>query len=120
MVDVYGMTLTKQGPKFHESKADSPGEVGCPNFHPLTCYKVTMGALEFVLDRMGQLDLPVKDMTGLTAHYDIRLSLNADKSGQRPSIFDALEDQLGLRLAAVKHPIDAIVIHHVERVPLEN
>ena len=36
-----------------------------------------------------------------------------------PSVFDALEQQVGLKLQAQKAPVDAWVIDHVER-PTEN
>ena len=67
---------------------------------------------------------PVVDRTGLTGRYDYRLKyapeqLNAgdkpetDESG--PSIFTALQEQLGLKLEPTKGPIDVVVIDRVER-----
>jgi uncharacterized protein (TIGR03435 family) len=41
----------------------------------------------------------------------------ADSSG--PSLFTALQEQLGLKLEAQKAPVDVLVIEHVEK-PSEN
>jgi uncharacterized protein (TIGR03435 family) len=40
-----------------------------------------------------------------------------DDSG--PSIFTAVQEQLGLKLVSTKGPVDTIVIDHIER-PSEN
>lgn len=39
---------------------------------------------------------------------------------QPPGIFNAIEDQLGLKLQAKKGPVDLLVIDHVEKTPTEN
>ncbi len=43
---------------------------------------------------------------------------SADPSG--PSIFTAVQEQLGLKLDAKKSPVDILVIDHLEKTPTEN
>jgi uncharacterized protein (TIGR03435 family) len=70
----------------------------------------------------------VMDKTGLTGKYDITLQWRSDEGPESheaagadaaPSIFTALQEQLGLRLEPVKGPVDTIVVDHVE-MPSEN
>ena len=84
---------------------------------------------------LGQIlqndERPVVDLTGLKGNYDFTLTFLPsnipdqfrDTLSQdvldRPSIFDALRDQLGLKLTAQKGPVTYFVIDHVER-PTEN
>jgi uncharacterized protein (TIGR03435 family) len=75
---------------------------------------------------------PVIDKTGLTGKYDYRLQFAPDDSvrasmpppamgsapppeADGPSIFTALQEQLGLKLVAQKQPVDVIVIDHMEQ-----
>jgi uncharacterized protein (TIGR03435 family) len=37
-----------------------------------------------------------------------------------PSIFAALEEQLGLKLVSQMVPVEMLVVDHVDRVPTEN
>ena len=68
----------------------------------------------------GQLDRPVFDDTGLSGAYDFTLKWAVDESDlTRPSLFAALQDQLGLRLDSKKWPVDVIVIDRVEK-PSQN
>ena len=41
-------------------------------------------------------------------------------SAPGPSIFSAIQEQLGLRLEARKGPVAVLVIDHAEKVPVEN
>jgi uncharacterized protein (TIGR03435 family) len=72
----------------------------------------------------GQLGRPVIDMTGLTGNYSFVLYFTPDDQnpdgGSDPSIFGALQEQLGLRLEARKAPVELLVIDHAEKVPTGN
>jgi uncharacterized protein (TIGR03435 family) len=76
------------------------------------------------------MDRPVVDMTDIRGDYDFELTytrelpssfpagalLNGelpDTSG--PTIFEAVQKQLGLELKPQKGPVDVIVIDHVEK-----
>ncbi|HEY2467212.1 MAG TPA: TIGR03435 family protein [Terracidiphilus sp.] len=65
----------------------------------------------------------VVDGTGLTGRYDISLLVpNPEQNvpdAQTTALFQALEDQLGLKLVSRKEMVDTIVIDHLER-PSEN
>jgi uncharacterized protein (TIGR03435 family) len=70
----------------------------------------------------------VVDKTGLTGKYSFNLDFtpssgvgpagaSADASDPGPTIFNALEDQAGLRLQRAVETIDVVVVEHVERPP---
>jgi uncharacterized protein (TIGR03435 family) len=60
---------------------------------------------------------PVVDKTGLTGGFDYSLHYNraGAPDSPDPSIFGALEEQLGLKLEDQRGPVDFIVIEHAER-----
>jgi uncharacterized protein (TIGR03435 family) len=78
---------------------------------------------------------PVLDKTGLTGKYDFKLKWMRDRTraqppsggapdGQTPlaaadpigpTLLDALQDQLGLKLESGKGPVETVVIDHIER-----
>jgi uncharacterized protein (TIGR03435 family) len=82
-----------------------------------------------------QLHRQVVDKTGLTGKYDIDLKfgpedgkamMQGDPSApgpvtadSGPSIFTALEEELGVKLESTKGPVDTIVVEHLE-MPSEN
>ncbi len=77
------------------------------------------------------LDKPVVDQTGLTERFDFHVTFTPDDSQfnghppkippatdtteSAPSLFEALQQQLELKLAAEKTPVDILVIDHVEK-----
>jgi uncharacterized protein (TIGR03435 family) len=82
------------------------------------------GQLTSLIHRM------VIDKTGLKGRFDLTLKYSPDRDApagadnggpqdDAPSIFTALEEQLGLKLQPDKGPVDTVVIDHVEQ-PTEN
>jgi uncharacterized protein (TIGR03435 family) len=59
----------------------------------------------------------VVDATGLDGLWEARLEFAApgDESGNKPSIFTALQDQLGLKLEPSTAPLDVLVIGAIQR-----
>jgi uncharacterized protein (TIGR03435 family) len=116
------------GPKGSKMKEGSPDlEISAANWisgrlaSTYEANRVPISSLLLVLKTAtGQ---PVVDKTGLTGTYAFTLhyaELNADPNATAaPSIFTAVQDQLGLKLEPVKRQFDALVIEHVER-PTEN
>jgi uncharacterized protein (TIGR03435 family) len=90
--------------------------------------KMLMPAIQF----LGRLDRPVVDETGLKGTYRVKLwaspitaaPLNATPPpatslDDAPSIFGALQDQLGLKLETTSIDGKVLVVDHIER-PTEN
>src|SRR3954466_13772851 len=63
---------------------------------------------------------PVTDRTGLTGNFDLHLSFAPDlRDADKPSIFAAVQEQLGLRLESARGPVDTITIENADP-PAEN
>jgi uncharacterized protein (TIGR03435 family) len=97
--------------------------------------RMTMQALATRLSR--QLRAPVAEATGLTGQYEISLywvtdaGLRATAPTDRgtdpqadvdagPTLTQALQEQLGLRLESKKGQVDFLVVDHAEKAPTEN
>jgi len=135
---VYELTVGKSGPKFEPSPTATPGGDAPPNDGPargstginlsngnasLTGNAVPMSIL--ATDLSEQLDRTVVDRTGLSGLYDFHLNWTADNASQSlaenapPSLFTAIQDQLGLRLQPGKGPVKTLVVDHLE-IPAGN
>jgi uncharacterized protein (TIGR03435 family) len=80
----------------------------------------------------GFVDRPVIDNTQLRGEYDIRLDWAQDHPGETspsvldslreeiglsgPTLFTALQQQLGLKLQPTKGPVEIVVVEGVEKV----
>jgi uncharacterized protein (TIGR03435 family) len=73
-----------------------------------------------------ETELPIIDETGLPGMYRVKLqwSLREVDRGadaeQGPSLFTALQEQLGLRLVHRKGPIDVVLVERADKVPTQN
>jgi uncharacterized protein (TIGR03435 family) len=132
-LSVYELKLAKPvgplGPNLKESAIPKcpvePTQVGtipCGGFvlYPgrLSGNRVLLSALTKPLS--GIVDRPVADKTGLTQYFDVTLEWAQDNSNTGlPSIYTALQEQLGLKLEAAKEPTEMLVVEHAEK-PSEN
>ena len=98
----------------------SNGPVGPSGDTGLIAGAFSMSQFAQFLQRLGR---PVIDKTGLTGGYDFDLAFapmaapttDTPSDPSRPTIFIALEDQLGLKLQSTKGPLDVIVIDSIEQ-----
>ena len=121
---VYALVIGKNEPKFGQSAPDTQGTFSMNAGH-LAGRAVPMSALA---DRLSShlfgLDRPVVDRTGLQGLYDFMLDWTPDSvqgpDDSRPSLFTAIQEQLGLKLEAAKGAMAILVIDSIERKPASN
>jgi uncharacterized protein (TIGR03435 family) len=131
-MSAYLLTVGKTGQKLTPSqiKGTLPGFGASPGTGGLTLHLVngTMGDFTSFL-QMQVLDKPVVDQTGIEGRFDSNVTFTPDQTqfnGQppklppadvpdAPDLFTAIQQQLGLKLAAEKIAVDVIVIDHVEK-----
>jgi uncharacterized protein (TIGR03435 family) len=125
---VYSLVIAKGGPKL--AKLDDPdethtsmrGPVGTPGGGRKLMGRATMAHLAGNLGGLV-LDSKVIDRTGLSGLFEFTLEWTQDAGGAAvaagPSLFTALQEQLGVKLEAAKGPVEILVIDHVEK-PSEN
>jgi len=139
-LSVYNLVVGKNGPKMSESKVDAQGEAGGPRRNTrmgrglVEGQQMSMATLADVLSKVSGRS--VLDKTSLSGSYDLKLEWTPDgseaqiKTGARegeppaaeatgPSLFTAIQEQLGLKLEAQKGPVEVFVIERVEK-PSEN
>jgi uncharacterized protein (TIGR03435 family) len=114
----YALVVANGGPKLTPTKGAAQhaylmtGRVDAANV-PVSMVAGLLG------HALGQT---VVDKTGLKGNYDMKLKyaeMDATDS-ELPSIFTAVEEQLGLKLVSQTVPVETFVIDHVDRVPTEN
>ncbi len=78
---------------------------------------VTVATLASALS--AQAGRAVVDRTGLAGFFEADLEFSpdalTDAASERPSLFTALEEQLGLKLEPQTAPVEVLVIEQIER-----
>ncbi|HEY2018832.1 MAG TPA: M56 family metallopeptidase [Bryobacteraceae bacterium] len=132
VMQVYAMEAAKSGLKLKESKEPGLSTRSTPGH--VTATGATLADLAAYLSR--HLDHPVVNVTGIQGLYDFKLDWtpseseasleppDPDKAGHGdpfagPSLYTALEEQLGIKITNKKLPVEVLVIDHWER-PAEN
>ncbi len=121
----YAMVIAKGGPKLHKSAGPRTYHTGRPGLIEGHQWSTT----ELADSLTGFVGAPVADQTGLGAVYDLKFEWNPQElaaqsetrgATEGPSLFTALQEQLGLRLEPTRAPLDVVVVDHAERVPIPN
>ncbi len=134
---LYELVLDKGRPKFKEyvppageDAAKGPGlgagSINMRGFN-MTATGIPMKSLAETLSR--QVDKTVIDKTGLSGKYNLELKFTpdgfrmnggvVDPTDEAPSIYTALQEQLGLKLVPAKGPVVMLVVDRL-KMPTEN
>lgn len=135
-LSVYAVVVSKTGAKLTKSEGD-PSGLPANFFRGLGQMTNRNSSIADFARTMqaAVLDRPVVDQTKLEGRYDFTLNWTpdesqfsamgvkvpppGDKADAPPSLFTAIQEQLGLRLDSTKAPVDVLVIDHAEK-PSEN
>jgi len=125
---IYHLVIAKGGSKLKEVTTPGPRQGMSMNTGRAEGFAAPMKMLADNL--AGTVGRPVVDMTGLTAKYDWKLQWSPDPgtaipgpntSQQQPAdapgptIFTAVQEQLGLKLETARGPVDTWVIDKIDR-----
>ena len=122
---VYVLVLAKGGTKLKPSVPDAVGAKGDPMRHSMLLNGIghleSQGtSIDPLVHELSQiLGRTVIDKTGLTGNYDYTLAWTPEDGpptdAVAPSLFTAIQEQLGLKLEPQKGPVDVVVIDHMDK-----
>jgi uncharacterized protein (TIGR03435 family) len=129
-IPVYALVVTKDGPKFKPTPPEPPADPTAPAKPYQSPWKLDVGMIEghgVTMDGLmtflwAQPELgsrKIIDRTGLKGQYNFTLKWDSERDPSEeaagPSLFSAIEDQLGLKLEPEKAPVDVLVIDSIEK-----
>ena len=123
----FALVTAKNGPRMARTKATDGGSHSNGTNTHLTVQNMTMTKFAERLSRTRDIGKPVVDRTGLTGGFDFELDWMPEPRGassvpaddDRPSIYTALEERLGLKLEATKVPVQTVIVDAADK-PGEN
>jgi len=118
----YALGVAKNGPKLQTSRlVDNGAETSAASGH-IAAKNITMERFAIRLSRVQDIGRGVVNQTGLTDRFDFELDWTPDTfaGDNQPisdhiSIFTALQEQLGLKLAPGKVPVLTVVVDRVQK-----
>jgi uncharacterized protein (TIGR03435 family) len=127
---VYALVVAKGGLK----ATPAPGEAGAKTNWSRDHIEAQHMSMAHFAERLSRVaDRPVVDATGVAGAFDFELKWTPDSSRAKPaensgaqladlppSVFTAIEEQLGLKLEPRKAPVEILIVDHAEKVPTEN
>jgi len=104
----------------HHTPTDLPP--GQPAYYSVDCHNWTMAQLRELLQGTGYLYIskPIVDATSLKGGYDFSLHWTFKPAPDGLTIFDAVQKQLGLKLALEQYPTAVLVVDKVDEKPTPN
>jgi len=122
-MSMYALIVAKTGSKMKKAEQAGGFNSNNNNGRVHVAAKTTMD--NFAKNLSGRLDRPVVDQTGLEGAWEFQLDYLADGAENAaadalPSIYTAVQDQLGLKLNPTKGAVRMVVVDHIDRVPAEN
>ncbi|MDR3745078.1 MAG: TIGR03435 family protein [Acidobacteriaceae bacterium] len=113
----FALVLAKGGSKMTEAKTFRGYSTRGGKIQSIKTDGISMESLVRLLSQ--KVGHKIQDQTGLKGFYVFTLNFSDDLDttgdSSAPSIYTALQEQLGLKLVPMKAPVDVIVIDHVER-----
>jgi uncharacterized protein (TIGR03435 family) len=125
---VYFLVVGKNGPKLKAAEKADEQDVQQVRGDRLALQIVRGGIMghsiaigSFAGSLAPVVGYQVVDHTGLTGTFDIDFTWTPDDSkGTGPTLFTAIQEQLGLKLEPGKAPVEVLLVDHAERIPMEN
>jgi uncharacterized protein (TIGR03435 family) len=122
-VPMYALVVAKGGPKFKPSAPDATGGYSVRTSDKGLRMETTRSTMDQLARQLaGTAGRFVVDKTGLTGLYAFTLdwwpaNRTPPPDSDAPSMFDALQEQLGLKLEPTKGPLEKLIVDHAERPP---
>ena len=122
----YALVVAKSGSKLQPNK---PASKDGGSFVAVSEFKFQNVSTEYLAKLVGwQVNKPVADKTGIQGMFDVDLKfrpatgpyIDDPRYQNLPTVLDAVQEQLGLKMIPEKVLVDYLVIEHVDKLPTEN